>query len=74
MLIIEIENKEIKDKIKKAYGLNDFEIWLSDYIDRLEDDYYDSMSKELDEEIVLLKYNKLQSAKRIRDSYYQFKK
>lgn len=65
---------KVKNKIKKVYGFNDFEIWLSNYIDRLEDDYYDSMNKGLDEEIVYYKYSKLKQTKRIRDAYYDLKK
>lgn len=64
----------VVDQIKKAVGFNDFEIWLSNYVDRLEDDYYDSMKKGLDVEIVYYKYSKLKQTKIIRDAYYDLKK
>lgn len=64
----------VVDQIKKAVGFNDFEIWLSNYVDRLEDDYYNSMKKGLDVEIVYYKYSKLKQTKIIRDAYYDLKK
>lgn len=60
-------------KIKKAAGLDDFQIWLTSALDRAEDQYYEALEMGADVGTVNELLAKRDTLMSVRDAYYKLK-
>lgn len=60
-------------KIKKAAGLDDFQIWLMGALDRAEDQYYEALEMGADVGTVNELLAKRDALMNVRDAYYKLK-
>ena len=60
-------------KIKKAAGLDDFQIWLTSALDRAEDQYYEALEMGADVGTINELLAKRDTLMSVRDAYYKLK-
>ena len=60
-------------KIKKAAGLDDFQIWLMSALDHAEDQYYEALEMGADVGTVNELLAKRDTLMNVRDAYYKLK-
>ena len=60
-------------KIKKAAGLDDFQIWLMGALDHAEDQYYEALEMGADVGTVNELLTKRDTLMNVRDAYYKLK-
>ena len=60
-------------KIKKAAGLDDFQIWLTSALDRAEDQYYEALEMGADINTINELLAKRDTLISVRDAYYKLK-
>ena len=60
-------------KIMKVAGLDDFQIWLMDALDRAEDQYYEALEMGADVGTINELLAKRDTLMNVRDAYYKLK-